>query len=519
MAVPPLPPGDLRKSVPLRLTLVFQARRPAAGVQGPEALQSLDERERFWWAVLPEARYAGSAVAASAPGSSTWIEDLERKVEDELGAKLEHLLARTFDLHADSGVVSSHQELPRLNIVARIRGYSSLEVALTVFGLSEFARFVGAHGDAILTVIELCAPQALAQSVGAASLPVSATLSSASPVPPVALSQADRVQRILHGTNWSIAVPALLALVIAYVWFAASHDEVERARAMQRDLTTQQRLLIDRLLGTGDALANRPRAGAATERPDGPTSGSSNAVTAVIPPGPPVQGTVALRLPRYLGAMGLVVALGGVPLWLMGTTRTAKAAAGALFTIGSLTSAASLIRELKVDSLFSIESVPITITLPKSMTTPGGSGAQLLGSIDGFGLASATLDDTNTRAAADIAAIKGEWARNRQAGKTGILLLVGSADRLPLRQAALQRFESNFGLARARAEAVKASLQRAFKELPSTQGVDDRQILVLVSGPRSTPDARGDLAGYPDDRRVDVWAVWGWESSASDARR
>jgi len=67
------------------------------------------------------------------------------------------------------------------------------------------------------------------------------------------------------------------------------------------------------------------------------------------------------------------------------------------------------------------------------------------------------------------------------------------------------RFESNFGLAQARAEAVKTRIVQC--------GIRESNVLAMVFGPQHTPDLTGKKPpkdGYPDDRRVQVWALWAW---------
>jgi hypothetical protein len=89
----------------------------------------------------------------------------------------------------------------------------------------------------------------------------------------------------------------------------------------------------------------------------------------------------------------------------------------------------------------------------------------------------------------------------------GLVLAVGAADRVRLSAAAKVRYESNAGLARARAEAIK----KKFVEC----GIPADQILAIVSGPRNTPALTKNSAwdtGYPEDRMVDVWVIWSWKT-------
>src|ERR1043166_1079924 len=86
----------------------------------------------------------------------------------------------------------------------------------------------------------------------------------------------------------------------------------------------------------------------------------------------------------------------------------------------------------------------------------------------------------------------------------GFLLAVGATDRIPLGASAQATYESNFGLARARAERVKAAIV-------DECSIPPERTLAMVSGPRTTPDPTSQPAnnsGYPEDRMVDVWAIW-----------
>ena len=83
-----------------------------------------------------------------------------------------------------------------------------------------------------------------------------------------------------------------------------------------------------------------------------------------------------------------------------------------------------------------------------------------------------------------------------------MLLIVGSADRLRLVGGLVGQYESNVGLARARAEQVKLRLEKC--------GVPGESMVTVVAGPRNTPERRQprDVHGFPEDRSVVVWALW-----------
>jgi hypothetical protein len=107
------------------------------------------------------------------------------------------------------------------------------------------------------------------------------------------------------------------------------------------------------------------------------------------------------------------------------------------------------------------------------------------------------------------------WTSGRGAGKDALLLLVASTDRIPLSESLRRRFEANVGLARARGETIRALLLQTGSGLKPELRLTEEQMLVVVSGPRQTPQPdrnsvlKGDGVGFPEDRRVDVWAIWG----------
>jgi hypothetical protein len=488
-----------------RLTLVFQARASApaqaADTEGSE--KRLDPRQQFWAALL------------EGPADENTIAAHERDLEKDFGPKLTALvLSRLSPQKPSPDVISRMAEF---RILARVRRYGSLEVALTVFGLGSIASLVGNNFDTLMALIELYAPEAFSEAFGNNALPVTATLVASPQIPTgVHNPRLAQVARFLDVGSRSVLVPVLLALVIAYVWFAAAHDEVERARVMQRDLTASQNELIERLLSPGEVPPPvRPlvESRAPIPGPGAQVAGSVITVPAIaqLPPSEARVRTARGFWFVALGLGGLGLAAAGLCWWWFAPGSTG---AKALITIGAITASGSLIGEVNVDRLLSIEKVPLTISIPTNTPLFTGTGAQRLGTVTNFKLASEVLP-TAKEVTEALSAVTMRWTENRAAGKTGILLLVGSADRVPLKGAALRRFESNVGLARARAEAVKAHLQQAF--INAGHPVDERQILVLVSGPQSTPDSQanggseGTLTGYPNDRSVDVWAVWGWE--------
>jgi hypothetical protein len=124
---------------------------------------------------------------------------------------------------------------------------------------------------------------------------------------------------------------------------------------------------------------------------------------------------------------------------------------------------------------------------------------ELLGEVTGFPLAKERPNGDG--AARSIAAIRRKWCSARVSGREGVLLVIGSTDRIPLGPSLSRRFDSNVGLAQARATAVSDLL------FPEGR---PKAIIALAAGPSRTPDDFDPRtsAGYKSDRKVNVWALW-----------
>ncbi len=129
-------------------------------------------------------------------------------------------------------------------------------------------------------------------------------------------------------------------------------------------------------------------------------------------------------------------------------------------------------------------------------------GAQRFAELTDFPAGAATVNN-DMRALIKIE-ICNPWLEGAKRGKDGVMLLIGSTDRVPLSQTGRQRYESNVGLARARAENVRGEIVGC--------GVPSAKLISLVTGPEDTsPLGQRTKAsiGRGQDRRVDVWALWG----------
>jgi hypothetical protein len=149
---------------------------------------------------------------------------------------------------------------------------------------------------------------------------------------------------------------------------------------------------------------------------------------------------------------------------------------------------------------------------PADKSKVAGIGPELIGSFPNFPLGSSLLDTASRDVDREMARVLERWTAARKAGRSGVLLIIGSTDRVPLSPDSRRRFDANIGLAVARAETVKSHLLDRTKDLKEIR-IRDEQVLTLVSGPRQTPESHATAArdhGFAQDRRVDVWAFWSW---------
>jgi hypothetical protein len=216
------------------------------------------------------------------------------------------------------------------------------------------------------------------------------------------------------------------------------------------------------------------------------------------------------RNSTVFGLAMLAIVVGAV---LMAFGKGATRAVGAAALAGGLTG--TLVRELKLESLVKVTNqldvkAQIKAQIEAEFGELGTLGPERLLRLERFvpgtvDLESETKDKDAVRVAVGDVCTK--WHDHKAGANRSLLVVVGATDRIPLTSSARRRYESNFGLARARAERVKAAIEQACK-------VPIDNILSLVSGPRSTPEVAAARApatgsdGYPADRSVEVWAFW-----------
>ena len=175
---------------------------------------------------------------------------------------------------------------------------------------------------------------------------------------------------------------------------------------------------------------------------------------------------------------------------------------------------------LLVSLFFPVASTPKPHTpVALAPCTPDAiAGPQHIGSVSGFLSGSALqTEDGNLDVHTEIVRAADAWISKRKTGQRGMLLIVGSTDRVSLRGSGKAQFDANVGLAQARAEEVKSHLMSAIAEKESQVLPTEDELLVLASGPRHSPAICRDCAaarGYPEDRRVDIWAIWSSRNAA-----
>ena len=178
-----------------------------------------------------------------------------------------------------------------------------------------------------------------------------------------------------------------------------------------------------------------------------------------------------------------------------------------------LTASGHFVKEVNISDIFKfetkIEKPTLEISLARKIVEQISSfGPERLVTIDNFVAGHANF--VAPHMAPPLSEVCRKWTERGGKQQRGLLLVIGSTDRSPLGPAARARYESNVGLARARAEQVKERLLD--KTLFPECLIREEQVVTLVSGPRFTPE--GDTAfpggeeNYGKDRSVSVWALW-----------
>jgi hypothetical protein len=200
-----------------------------------------------------------------------------------------------------------------------------------------------------------------------------------------------------------------------------------------------------------------------------------------------------------VGMAGIAIIVGAV-LMLRGQNRFVQAAG--MVTIGTgLVGPGYLIKEFNIGEIFKMENkFEIEAEIAAQLQKFARVGLEHFTPMDGFESGKSTLKLDMKSKIDDVCV---SWQNRHAKGYQGLLIIIGATDRVPMNSQTRLQYESNFGLARARAEQVKSKIVEC--------GVPAPEIMVLVSGPRNTPEiplGRKVNDGYSEDRRVDVWAFW-----------
>jgi hypothetical protein len=162
---------------------------------------------------------------------------------------------------------------------------------------------------------------------------------------------------------------------------------------------------------------------------------------------------------------------------------------------------------------------PLPPAPPTPCTPDAIAGPQHIASINGFLPGSALeTDDGGVNLRSEVTRAADTWISKRNTGQHGLLLIVGSTDRVGLGSSGKARFDANIGLAQARAQEVKTQLMSVVAEKGSQALPTADELLVLASGPAHSPaicPGCSPTQGYPEDRRVDIWAIWSSRSGAN----
>ncbi|MHA6885494.1 OmpA family protein [Ralstonia pseudosolanacearum] len=207
--------------------------------------------------------------------------------------------------------------------------------------------------------------------------------------------------------------------------------------------------------------------------------------------------TMALAL---LGGAGIAIVAGAL---LIGWGRGWPAKwAGVAMVASGLTANGIVFKDAKFGDLFKfdtrIDKVALELEIDRKLKALSEFGPEQLGVVDDFESGRA---DVRPQMGETIRAVCDKWRTHGDRGQHGLLLVIGSTDRVRLSPTSATQYESNVGLARARAEQVKARLLDC--------SIPTGQMVTMVSGPRYTP-ASGELvpSDAAKDRSVVVWALW-----------
>lgn len=466
-----------------RVTVTFTLPQTSLSLQSP--------RDRFWADLT-------AAVREHPPGMPFFPGDSPDQLEDHVYEMFGRRLSERLESRLRVAV--------KIEVV-RIR-YGSALLDLDIYGLGAALKAVGVDEEFFVAMLERYSPGALTSAAYGVDNPAGTGLTASAEV-----AKTPHTSKLLNALSGSLLAPVLLALLVFYVGFVEMHDQ--KIRYLQQDQVLMDHYQAE--IASLTRMLDMRQSGAGTVSP------SSNILSQPVPPPARHVGLwIILADVLFLGA-GLVVLSGAGPVWLR------IAAAGGMLAGGAAAQGHAYLEiksfEVNIDTLFKYErnQSPGTVT-PGTVTTapkPVASlGPELLMNIQGFVKGESefvTLGAEQKNVASRTPLKEAErdniqqkvcapWrSRNPPGQRQGMLLVLGGTDTLRLGGAKGIRFESNFGLAQARAEAVKDLIVQC--------GVDENHVLAMVFGPQHTPELTRGIrygSGYSDDRRVQVWALWAW---------
>jgi hypothetical protein len=197
----------------------------------------------------------------------------------------------------------------------------------------------------------------------------------------------------------------------------------------------------------------------------------------------------------------------GMNLSLKKSASGAAVAAVGLTGIG--TASGALLKDIKIDALFKFDELfPVEQKLERG-STPAPSFsiyAEPVGIVGPFPSKYPFIgsDDHHVpEAKAAVMSLRQLLERQPLRDQAPLVLLIGSADKKPLRGRLRLQFDSNVGLAQARAEWVRDQLVADSPEI-----VGKLRFLVLTSGPRGTA-VNTSPEQLERDRSVQAWVLYG----------
>jgi hypothetical protein len=298
--------------------------------------------------------------------------------------------------------------------------------------------------------------------------------------------QGRRLRRGWHAPLTGLAMALVLAVAGVVAW--------EPWDCRQAVITSSSAAQGSAAPGVPAGPANGPTAVPTTGPTTPPACQPSATNCPPAPPGitPPDDAGGPGRVVWALMASGTAALLVGGGLLAFGRSSWTRAT-GSLALLSGLTANGYLIKEVKVGDLFKVEP-NVEVRLDRLRQQLSEFGPEHLQTLSGFAPGEAALVPAME---APLQEVCRRWKAHGAGPRRGLLLVIGSTDRVALGRDARGRYESNVGLARARAEQVR---QRLMDCIPGDQ------LMPLVSGPRDTP--QGGEPGSANDRSVVVWAMW-----------